>query len=532
MDPRSPVKSRMVVVSGVPDVLPASRMIDKLTIHFQSSRSDGGDVEDVKYPTNLNGVAFVTFERAKDAERVVKKEQQVMRDKEFPEDYHLTVFPFTADVFFYVTNAKVDLSAFHYDQESLIQSLKSTHRWVRFQAVPQEKKATVEGPFTAIKALREDLISRANRYQNLAAGQTAAVKRKGTPNNLRAVSHHESLGSLRSSNAETNQEVVASNGRSKSPHSTGDATEDQRLLSNAKNQNSRIRQKLLGADSFCYTISKAEEELSTRGHVIASDVIGSVHSYTEYRAEQAEATTEEVLGKAEMNAGIRSFLSRPNQRTTEEISTEQTVLESISGKQTRLDSISATQTRGESILGSHHISADYRDGSDQSSTAVNASLKDMSASLETDSRHVEGLEDLDDECIWVDSNTFRYVERFDREFSRFLKEYNVSIQYDEGSELTRVSLTGPQTDEDGLPSDLPWASARLKRLFERWQTILRVHLIDIKAGERQRLLQICDDVNDMFKDVLYMEEDSYIKVVGPSTLSHLFCKWVKEDLLK
>lgn len=69
MDPRSPVKSRMVVVSGVPDVLPASRMIDKLTIHFQSSRSDGGDVEDVKYPTNLNGVAFVTFEKAKGKHR-------------------------------------------------------------------------------------------------------------------------------------------------------------------------------------------------------------------------------------------------------------------------------------------------------------------------------------------------------------------------------------------------------------------------------------------------------------------------------
>lgn len=56
--------NRTVVVSGVPDVLPVSRMIDKLTIHFQSyRRSHGGDVEVVKYPTNMDGVAFVTFDK-------------------------------------------------------------------------------------------------------------------------------------------------------------------------------------------------------------------------------------------------------------------------------------------------------------------------------------------------------------------------------------------------------------------------------------------------------------------------------------
>lgn len=33
-----------------------------------------------------------------DAEKVVRKEQQIMADGEFPEDYFLTVFPFTRDV--------------------------------------------------------------------------------------------------------------------------------------------------------------------------------------------------------------------------------------------------------------------------------------------------------------------------------------------------------------------------------------------------------------------------------------------------
>lgn len=57
--------NRTVVVSGVPDVLPVSRMVDKLTIHFQSPRrSRGGDVEAVTHPTNMEGVAFVTFDKA------------------------------------------------------------------------------------------------------------------------------------------------------------------------------------------------------------------------------------------------------------------------------------------------------------------------------------------------------------------------------------------------------------------------------------------------------------------------------------
>lgn len=55
-------RCRTVVVCGVPDVMCNERMNDKLTVHFQSSRSSGGDVEETQYPTHLKGVAFITFE--------------------------------------------------------------------------------------------------------------------------------------------------------------------------------------------------------------------------------------------------------------------------------------------------------------------------------------------------------------------------------------------------------------------------------------------------------------------------------------
>lgn len=37
-------------------------MADILTIHFQMSRNNGGDVEEVTYPTQNKGIAYITFE--------------------------------------------------------------------------------------------------------------------------------------------------------------------------------------------------------------------------------------------------------------------------------------------------------------------------------------------------------------------------------------------------------------------------------------------------------------------------------------
>lgn len=58
--------ARTVVIAGVPDgLLHNDVMADILTIHFQMSKNNGGDVEDVMYPTDKKGVAYVTFEDQK-----------------------------------------------------------------------------------------------------------------------------------------------------------------------------------------------------------------------------------------------------------------------------------------------------------------------------------------------------------------------------------------------------------------------------------------------------------------------------------
>uniref|UniRef100_A0A8C5DTD1 RRM domain-containing protein n=1 Tax=Gouania willdenowi TaxID=441366 RepID=A0A8C5DTD1_GOUWI len=149
-----------VVVSGVPtDVLPADRMTDKLINHFQNRRkSDGGDVKFVRFPTNTNGVAFITFMDGageKSACFVVNTGSVISK--------HRT--PLKKDVFSYVSNATLDLSMFDVDLEVFLGRLRSRHRSLRFTPLSGQKRALIEGPFTAAKALREELICMAARLQ-------------------------------------------------------------------------------------------------------------------------------------------------------------------------------------------------------------------------------------------------------------------------------------------------------------------------------------------------------------------------------
>ncbi|XP_078099760.1 uncharacterized protein LOC144512735 [Sander vitreus] len=393
---------RTVVVSGVPDVLPVSRMADKLTIHFQSCRrSRGGDVQVVTYPTNMDGVAFVTFDKTEDAERVVRKKQQIMMDSEFPDDVLLTVFPFTRDVFLYVPSAMVDLSVFGRDQSSLIQSLRLAHRSLRFQPFHQQMKATIEGPFAAVQALRQDLICRASRLKSTVSAQTAAAKLKETPPNPRVIAHQEFVSSVSRSGPKAKLGPASSNCLSTQLQTTGEATEVQSLLSNAKTQNVSSRQKVshecLAVGSFCD--SDKEER--------------SFEMPSEYRAERTKVNTRQML-----KTGVRHVLSGQDLLLADEISAKQPGEDNILEKHRSLDRISATKIR-ENHTGSCYSSTDFLKGSDQSSSVFTAKilqtrLTNVSTSSKSNTEDTKELsaicpEDQEDTCIWVD--TMKHLTR-------------------------------------------------------------------------------------------------------------------------
>ncbi|XP_040887998.1 uncharacterized protein LOC121177740 [Toxotes jaculatrix] len=516
--------SRTVVVSGVPDLLPASRMVDKLTIHFQSRRrSHGGDVEGVRYPTNARGVAYVTFDKAEDAERVVRKEQQIMTDNKFPEDYLITVFPFTRDVFLYVASAKVDLSVFGSNQASLIESLRSIHRSVRFQPLPGQRKAVIEGPFAAVKALREDLILRASQPKSTVSATTAAVGLRESLPNPRVISHPESVRAESCSGSKAKREPAASNSLSTPLQSTGEATQVQSLLSNAKTLNASSRQKVFSTvESFSDTDSGEEEKLGAGSRL---------RMPTEYITKQAKANSRHVFDQV-ISAGIRSPLSGVDLVPAEKISAKHPGLDDSS-------QISAARTKGGNPLGSLHKSTDYLKESDQSSSAVaikllQTRLKDDSASSESSAKDAEELsaacsEDPEETCMWVDSYTFRYIVKFDRkEFDRCLKGLEVSVECVDSKDLTQILLTAKQTSKTA--SGIQQALTNLKMLVNRWMSMLRVHQISCDEAEKQKLTQICSDANFVFSDVLYTFEDSRVTVVGPFLSCLLFCERVKDEL--
>lgn len=490
METDSREEKRTVVVSGVPEVLPVSRMIDKLTIHFQSCRkSHGGDVEVVKLPTNMQGVALVTFDKAEDANRVVRKEQQIMADDEFPEEYLLTVFPFSTDVFFYVSSATVDLSVFGRDPSSLIQSLRSAHRSIRFQPSPKWKKATIEGPFTAVRALRQDLILRAERLNSTA--QTAAVKLKETAPNPRVTSPHSSVSRH---GAVAKLGPGSANCLSPPLHTTGEET--QRLHSKTHSPSRKA--------------SRESDRLEMP---------------TENRTEQVETNPRPV----------HNSMNRPSLIGLEmEISPKQSGLDDISEKRSRPERVSSSKIRGESQTESS--SADYLQESDQKSPATTTKIQtrhkhvsksSKSNTEDTGNVSAVGLQDQEDTCIWVDSYIFNYIQTFVKEeFDKCSRGVDVSVQ-SEGTDLVRLVLTERPTSTVSL---LQYALGSLKSLVEIWSILLRVHQIDYNKKDKQKLIEICKDVDVVFVDVLYMIEDSCVKVIGFSSSSHLFCQKVEERL--
>ncbi|NXY86103.1 RBM43 protein, partial [Alcedo cyanopectus] len=96
---------RTVVIAGVPDgLLHDDVMADILVIHFQMSRNNGGDVEEITYPTRRKGVAYVTFEDQEVVESVLKKKEHHLQDKRLSKYYPLKVTRYSENVSTLITH--------------------------------------------------------------------------------------------------------------------------------------------------------------------------------------------------------------------------------------------------------------------------------------------------------------------------------------------------------------------------------------------------------------------------------------------
>lgn len=428
-------------------------------------------------------------------------------------------------VFFYVSSATVDLSMFGSNQSSLIQTLRSAHKSLRFQPVPHQLEATIEGPFASLKALREDLIHRASQLRAAASSPNAAGKLRESPLNPGVISHHKFVGFVSRGSSKAKQEPADSNSLSTLPQSTGEVTEVQSLYSNTKTQNTPSRRKVSSTvGSFAFTGSTEEEKQGA----------GS----TEYRSKQAPDSHRQVFRK-EINAGIGSSLSGLDLVSAEKISANHPGVDDISRKHTIADRYSPTRNHSSLHLHQQYStnSTDYLKESDQSGSAVTTDrlqtrLRDVSLSSKSNTEDTEELsaarpQDLDDTSIWVDSHTFRYIERFDKvRLDRCLRGVKMSVRCTEGIDLMQISLNSKSA------WTIQQARKDLLSLVEYWMTELRVHQIpydEEKHPQRQELVKICKDF--LYDGVLLLLEDSCIKVVAPSMVGYLVSKELERKLI-
>lgn len=415
-------------------------------------------------------------------------------------------------VFFYVPSATVDLSIFGGNRDSVIESLRSAHRSLRFRPVPQQRKAVIEGPFAAVQALRGDLIHRAEELQSAVTVQTAGINPRESGHNTRLISHHKYVDSVSPSSSK--REPASS--LSTLLQSPGEASEIQRLLS--KTQNASLRQK----------VSSENLAPGRKARINGKDKLEVQPT------EQRKANHIQVVEK-EIKASSLSGLPQPDA-----ISTTEPYNDSASQKHPRAGKISATVIRREGDLGSHQSSMGCL--KDPSSSAVRSKLlqtefKDVSKTLE---RYTEGpavacgvcLEGQDD--IWVDSYIFRYIKTFHKkELGRCFAGTELSVRYVVETDLMQISLTEQQRSKG--TSGVQKAIQKLKTLFEFWQSILRVHNIfyhEVGLSDKYLLNQIFGVSNFQFEDVLYIFEDSCIKAISPSVPSLLFNKKIKEGIIK
>ncbi|KAL2080471.1 hypothetical protein ACEWY4_024264 [Coilia grayii] len=139
-----------IEVCGVPDLLPADRTVDKLTIHFLRPRNGGGEVVRVIYPTSAKGQAFVVFELKEVAARVASSKQTLDIDGQR--------FPLTVGI---VDRAEVDLPVQatldlnKFSDPSEVRQLLRKHYFNVSEL--SSGKVLLEGTFLSLRAVRAQL---------------------------------------------------------------------------------------------------------------------------------------------------------------------------------------------------------------------------------------------------------------------------------------------------------------------------------------------------------------------------------------
>uniref|UniRef100_H0XZ96 RNA binding motif protein 43 n=1 Tax=Otolemur garnettii TaxID=30611 RepID=H0XZ96_OTOGA len=200
----SKAPERTVVVAGVPDG-PLSHQFWALLVkrHFQDIKNEGGDVENVIYPSRTKGVAYVIF-KDKEVSNDVRYQHKDLfcRKKNRMNIKRQLLWRQSGRKVFSSVHATLDLSIFRgqVTLENLVMDLKKKIPTLSFSPLAPSGIISVEGSFLAIKKLKESLLLKTRSLLGKKGDFTSEGRKwnRQSPPRNRQKNHNsvESLGTL------------------------------------------------------------------------------------------------------------------------------------------------------------------------------------------------------------------------------------------------------------------------------------------------------------------------------------------------
>ncbi|XP_062291386.1 RNA-binding protein 43 [Scomber scombrus] len=144
-------RRNMVEVLGVPEVLPADRIVEKLEAYFLSGRNGGGEVLKVLYPCYQLGQAFIIFERLEVAARVLRKSPHMLEVNH--QQYCLTVK--AADIPEMNLPVEATLNLKHFPDKTMVRKILKSHSFTLTDL--NSDQVRVKGSFSKLRDVKAHL---------------------------------------------------------------------------------------------------------------------------------------------------------------------------------------------------------------------------------------------------------------------------------------------------------------------------------------------------------------------------------------
>ncbi|XP_030052576.1 RNA-binding protein 43 [Microcaecilia unicolor] len=449
--------ARTLRVDNVPSVTSDDRMHDKLLIHFLRPRNGGGEVLELKYPTEETGVAFLTFQEKEVAERILGRQHRLELDGKI---YNLDVRRVErlktpdAEVYMFMRTT-LDLHWFR-DKDAVKQLVKkhgfkiSSHTGLGIE---------IEGTFPALKRLRDELLCLARANKRIRVSSPLIKRHQSTENH----STFHSEGSLWSRKELTQ---------------TGWIPERNVDYLHGPDYSMATRMCRSQLDSYQNEPPRSRSSRhSTEPHSLPTHIRGNpMKAFPEAKFSLSDVP---ISASGYHGGGLGSISLTGTADQQEKL---QSLLNAKSPRRNSVDSYSSSP-----------LSMKYSAGSSGSLTP------------RSDSSH----------CFTTDRDTLEYLQAFSkREISAILDSHSVEMNIEDQGDICNLTLTSHSFSSKSLES----AVKNFSDLLSNTQKYLRTYDIPLsrfKLEKHSDILQRSKMIGEVYRTLIVMYKDN-LHLIGPS----------------